>query len=342
MKLLFSSFFLLNICAHLACQSTLTPVSRRVFSSDEDSKNFLIKKRQLPNQNPSAQKRQDSPSKAIRIEPSEDKPKNASLFRIANPMANLYGPPQRALVGSVLEVFVRANAESEKQAENDQNSNVAERSADELEKDLLAALPELKGEDDSQPRVMTKIPFKIIRKLENGDVLANYRRMSESDGSENLIDVNVKIPAEVVASQRPITTSNLQDIDWQQLKDTKTIRKQSLAWEDEYSLRISGFTEAKSKEAIDLEKKRRDLMALRDTVRNRIIGLGQQRRVLNDEKQKVEQMKNQMDQKVSNLESAIAEKDSTINEQKEIIRRQEEALQSNDSTDQLAEGGSNE
>ena len=105
--------------------------------------------------------------------------------------------------------------------------------------------------------------------------------------------------------------------------------KKATGWQDEYTLRISGFDEAKSKMAAELESKRQDLVKLRDQVRTRLETMGSERRQWAKERdswiKKRAEDKVKMEQAGKEKEeqkAIIEEKESKIKEQEEVIKDQ--------------------
>lgn len=331
----------------MACQSTLVPISRRPLESFRDSPQFIRKSRTIEQEDEQQNEEVFIRKQEIKIVESEEPEQSASLFEIDNPGNYLFYDKPRGAIGETLTVYVRSSRDTEEEAppeaaENEQEG--AELNPEQLEEDLLAALPQLKPGEE-KPTLLTKIPFKVMRRLPNGDVLLEYFRSSKNDTESNTIKVQARLPRKKLQGNQAILTSDLKDVEWYQNHNQKTAERQSLGWEDEYTLRLSGFEEARSQEAMNLESKRQELVNLRERLRQRIVSMGKEREMISRERERITQMRNEMDQKINALERENREKDAQIEQQREVIRRQEELLrqgQTEAAGQPEAEGGADE
>jgi len=327
LKFLWLGFFLAS------CQSTLVPISRRPLDSFRDHSKFISKSRSIEQEVDQGKEEIFLRNQEVKIVAIEDSEESASLFQVDNPQSYLFYEKPRGDIGDVLSVFVRSSlsptegaAPGAGPAEGENAQVGAELTAEQLEAELLAALPALTPGEDKPP-IMTKIPFKVMRKLPDGDVIVEYYRSSKNDSESSAVKIQARLPRQVLQGNKPLLTSDLKDVFWYQNRNTQLTERQSLGWEDEYTLRLSGFEEARSQEALQLESKRKELVNLRDRLRQRIVTLGQERQLVVKERDRIGQLQTEIDQKIGSLEGDVRTKEGKIQEQTEIIRRQEELIQ---------------
>lgn len=339
--------FILNIILLSSCANSLVNLSKRNLLSNPSSNNF-VKKRKYPSQKKVDEDKVFLKKESINIRPKSKVDNAGSLFVESNPANYLFFPRSKGQVGDILTVYTRptrgaaindkkptddGNAQNE-QANKDQG---AEMDADQLEKELLSALPQFESEKkDVKP--LTKINFKVLKRLPNGDVIVETTRGSESRTQSNLIRAKALIKSSSLNSIQPLTTDQLSDITWLQVQNGEANERESTSWEDEYTLRLSGFEEAKSKTAIELEKKRKDLMDLRDRLQKRISSLSRDRQQVANERANIKAIKDELNAKIESLNEQLKEKDAVIDEQKNIIKKQEEVMGNESSGNEESNG----
>lgn len=146
-----------------------------------------------------------------------------------------------------------------------------------VEEDLLKALPDLApkpGEDLSVPK---SVKMKIVHRFDNGDVLAMMTRRSTVDGLGNELTVQARIPYNRLSAGDDLSTDDLLDVRYNDSMDGELADRRSSGWEDEYSLRMAGFNESKSRQAKELEDKRLALEETKTKLEDRIKSLNNER-----------------------------------------------------------------
>jgi chromosome segregation ATPase len=189
----------------------------------------------------------------------------------------------------------------------------------------LEALPTF-APSSEKAKPITKIRFKVLKKLPNGDALVETYRTSKNKYESNQIRAKARIPSEKIQSNDLITTADLQDVEFFQFENSQSTERESIGWEDEYTLRFSGFNEAKSKAALELERKRKELMDLRDRLQQRIGNVSKERTKVAADRMKINEFKENTSSRINSLNEKIKELENTIGEQKEIIKKQEEVI----------------
>lgn len=192
-------------------------------------------------------------------------------------------------------------------------------SPDELEKALLSMAPQLDG-GDKNPEIITEFKMKFLRRTSTGDVIARYQRESVNDQEVNRIDVTARIPYDKTLPGEVISTNDLLDVAFNEDHNGDKFERSSVIWEDEYSLRMSGFSEAKSKAALELEGKKRDLEKVRTQLDTRVKNLTKERTQVAKERDRVGKKEAELDQKFKELNEKIEQQNKVIEEQNKKLQ----------------------
>lgn len=231
-------------------------------------------------------------------EAPRDPDQTGSLFSLDDSRSNLIvHSPLRA--GMLLDIKVLT---SRLPAAGDQTkSQKGSRSGDvgAGSESLTAALPKL------EPKVAGAGPLKSFKVrldsiLPNGDGIVSVIRRSSRTGDFHEVYAKARIPAEQMIPGADLSTSDLFDVAWTDFDGSQTTERHSTAWEDEYSLRLSGFEELRSKEALAVEEGRRQVQIEKDKV------LEETRRMA-DERGRSAKQRDDLQQKLREAEAKIAE-----------------------------------
>ncbi|NRA67072.1 MAG: flagellar basal body L-ring protein FlgH [Pseudobacteriovorax sp.] len=317
-----------------ACQTGLVPVSKRDYRRGLQPKQVSKNMRDIRDIAEVKKPNIFIRKKRSIIRRSTSQNNNGSLMSLDNPQNYLFVDRPIGNVGDIITVAVRSNA-----AKEDENDNGGEREAEELKDELLQALEKLEP-SDQQLVPVTSIKFRVDRVMPNGDALVSYYRTSSNDVESNAVRVYARIARKTLLDKPGITTKDLLDIDWYERKDQEVFERNSINWEDEYTLRLSGFDEAKSRFAKSLDEKEGDIQEISNKLRERINALGQERRKIAETRQDLEKQKQNAEKIVSDLRSQAEKDKETIEDQKSIIKKQQgfiDELQGTDSEIQQAE-----
>ena len=304
----------------MSCQSPIKSLSRREIRPGVLTRG-LVKKGRKIKEKAEKEPRIYVKKKKILIAKKEGERQNGSLYSSDNPENFLFYDKPKGSVGDVLNIVVVSS-----QQEQNGGQEVQEEDPTKLRDQLLESLPEFAPSDDSLVPV-TKIKFKVDRKLKNGDLLVSTYRSSESEGQASSIRVEARIERNSLMNKKTITTEDLRDVEWSETVNDEIVERESLSWQDEYTLRLSGFNEVKSRMAKDLDNKKKDLMAVRDKLRDRINSLGKERRSVVRSREELSRKQKNLDKTLSKFEEELSDSRSTIEEQKEIIRKQQQLLE---------------
>lgn len=319
-----------------ACQTGVVPISRREYLYEKEGKSASLSHRR-----PLEEESRPAPEvfvkrESLAIVPKEAKNYTGSLFSLSKANHLLFTDPPRGQVGEFLDVAVRVNrTDKSPTPDNAAGANTAATPTNQatagsnqaLQDELVTALPKLEP-GISEPKVPTKLKMRVVRELENGDIIVEASRASENDWETQSIRAQARISRELLQSKQEISTLDLSDVQWYEAQNGEVIERESTHWEDEYTLRFAGFNEARSKMALDLENKRKDLEKVRDRLQERINNVGKERSKIAQERDRVSKLRQEAEDKLGELNKKVSDQDALIEQQKETIKKQEQLLES--------------
>ena len=228
-----------------------------------------------------------------------DPDSTGSLFPLDDPRNNLIvHNPLRA--GMLLEIKVLTSRSA---AASDQGKaqKASSRSGDSSvgAEGLTAALPKLEAiVPGAGPLKSFKMRLDAI--LPNGDGVVSVTRGSSRTGDFHEVYAKARIPAEQMIPGAVLTTADLFNVAWMDFDGTQTTERNSTGWEDEYSLRLSGFEELRSKEALAVEDGRRQNQIEKEKV-------SEESRKMAEERARSAKQRDELQQKLREAESKISE-----------------------------------
>lgn len=195
---------------------------------------------------------------------------------------------------------------------------------DELEKTLLAMAPHLDG-GDKNPELITEFRMTVMRRTDEGDYLARFKRESVNEYEVNRLEITARIPYQKTLPGEVLTTNDLLDVEFLDEHDTEVFERRSITWEDEYSLRMSGFSEAKSKAAQELDSRKRELEKVRQQLDVRVKNLTKERTQVVKERERVGKKEVELDQKFKEMNEVISRQKETIDDQNKQLQEAQSA-----------------
>ncbi|MBC7660366.1 MAG: hypothetical protein H7249_11760 [Chitinophagaceae bacterium] len=310
-----------------ACQTGVVPISQRNMYEKEGKSANLGHRR--PIEDRAASPEVYLKKQSIEIVPQESKNYTGSLFALKRPDTYLFMDPPRGDLGEYLDVNVQVNRKEKAPVVPGAAPAVPADSASKakaIQDDLVAALPKLEP-GTAEAKMPSLVKMKVVKKLENGDVIVEAARASQNEWEANTQRATARIPFAKVSGHNDITTADLADVHWMESINGSITERESNTWEDEYSMRWAGFNEARSKVALDLETKRKDLEKVKDRLKDKIVNVGRERNKLAAEKDKVEILRRETEEKLNELNRKNVQQDSLIEEQKDIIKKQEKIIE---------------
>ncbi len=260
-----------------------------------------------------------------------DKPnETGSLFNPDDERNYLFASQGPLNVGRFLKINIASNRGDKKKEKDKPKADAKDPKKDEnvdaIEKELLSGLPDLTPGKKDSPSLQASFKMRIVHRFENGDVLARMvRRSNNGDTDEGAtegaeISAEARIPYDRLASGEELTTDDLLDVKFRESSQGELAERTSSGWEDEYSLRLSGFNEARSKIAMDLKDQQQKLEDGTTKLTDKIKTFGAERRQLAKDREDLVQKKVESEAKVKDMESKVEEQQETIKDQEEQIK----------------------
>ncbi len=252
----------------------------------------------------------------VSIAPVDKPNETGSLFNPDDERNYLFASSGPKTIGRFLDVKVVANRAAPATPAAAPEAPVGK---DDAETELLKALPELTPANKGETALVDKFKMKIVHLYPNGDVMAMVSRRSERDDEVSEVTAQARIPFDRLAAGDQLTTADLLDVKFVQSSSGELIDRRSTGWEDEYSLRLSGFDEVKSQMAMELDDKRKQLATAKESLETRIKTFGEERRSVAKQREDLQKKSVETDAKVKTLEDKVEEQEETIEEQKAEI-----------------------
>jgi hypothetical protein len=271
------------------------------------------------------------PSQKVAIRETE-KNLSGSLYDPASVSSNFLLDNMPIGVGSTITLFVKEVRGGD--SGDSSNQNLKEEDADALTKELLDGLPNLAPEEGSNRKTITKIQTKVVERLKNGDLVVEAQRSSEALGKVNHLFFRATVPSDKLKNSSSAAITDLVDVTFQEQDRTGYSERRSSGWEDEYTLRYSGFVEVPSKLARRLEGDRQSLLSMRKRLENRVHSFKNERDKIAKERSDLysdntemrDQMQKNNDQLVANNEE-LAKIKETLADREETIKELEKEIE---------------
>jgi hypothetical protein len=257
----------------------------------------------------------------IKIKDLREPNASGSLFNVDDERNYLFASSAPAVVGRYLDIAVVYNAKGKDEAKKkpsgkDKGDKAADAATGDPELDeLLKALPELAPPAGTDLTLVRRFKARIMHRYDNGDVLVMLERRSASGEQVNDLNLEARIPYDRLAAGDPLTTEDLQDVRFRETLDQEVVDRASSGWQDEYALRLSGFKEARSQYAQQLEDDRRKLAETEQKLDTRIKALGEEKKNVAKQRDDLAKAKTDHEQKVKSLEDTIKDQKAKIDEQ---------------------------
>jgi hypothetical protein len=166
------------------------------------------------------------------------------------------------------------------------------------------ALPNL-DMPQGQPPVIKYIKFRVLEIEESGDLKIAYHRSSKNQTDNREISVTAILPRKHLTQGDELTTSDLTAVQWEEMDSGQRTERSSDGWEDEYTLRMSGFSEARSRIALELESKRQQLLDARKQLDAKLTSFKTERQQVGKDRQKLEELRLNMEKENRELRTQL-------------------------------------
>ncbi|MFK7824981.1 MAG: flagellar basal body L-ring protein FlgH [Oligoflexales bacterium] len=265
--------------------------------------------------------------KKIKISLPSDEDNSGSLYNLDDRNNQLFVTFNKPDVSDFVHIkIVNQKSLGEDNSPENQEGEDGSNEENELDEDkLIKSMPSLEPFDLKSKGVLKNIKMKVMHRYKNGELLLAFNRKSTSEENSRFIKVSARLPAENLQVTNEITTKQLADVHFVELGEDEAIDKKSSSWEDEYTLRLSGFSEADSKLAAELDMKRRELMDIKEQLANRLKSLGAERRQMAKEREAWIEKNKQADKKVAEVNQKLEEqKQELVQKDTELSAKNQE------------------
>lgn len=280
----------------------------------------------------------DRKNKKIIIKKNTTKKETGSLMDLVSDH-NDYFPKDRALqVGDYIKVKIESPRKKGKGSTKNQDEENPTDNQEGSKDELIRALPEL-GSPDKKPSIIKYVTMKVWQKKPNGDYTLLYRTESHTPEKEKYTFFTANLKKEKRFEANSISTEDLSEINFRQNdQNSEDFEVQSTAWLDEYSLRLSGFNEAQSKFALDLEKKKEKLNRIKNDLRNKIVSFSKERQKVVKSRDKYRTLLEKQEEIQKNHQDSLKNKENEIESLKgEIATLKQQVEELNAEKNQPAE-----
>lgn len=173
-------------------------------------------------------------------------------------------------------------------------------------------LPDL-GPVDAEAKPIENLVMKVRQRLPNGNFIVQYQSESISTRDDTYTYVTAILDGEKRFNRKALSTDDLSEINFRQKAGPKEdYELSSTGWLDEYTLRLSGFNQAKSRQALELEEKRKRLAKIRNNLRNRIQSFKKEREKVILSREKFRQKLTEQKQQSQAQQTKLTESQSRI------------------------------
>lgn len=313
----------MTIAALWSCSGRLSRVSTRdigILTKNKDPLSYGANKLPTAKKDPIYIKKSQ-----VKITKTEQPNFTGSLTQLDSNDNYLFIKNSPHTIGKHFDFIITSNREPINAKDSpDTETEEDKENPDEL-KELFKDFPEL-VRDDKQDLEITRLKMKAIKKYPNGDYLVEYKRNSLSDAQGQQIIVRARISGGMLKAPGTLSTDDLSDIYFVENAKNEVLERKSTGWEDEYTLRINGFSEAKSKMAQNLVRQKRELDKVKEKMATKLKSVGKERKQMAKERdgllenlEETKKASEEMNTKLTEKAEKIKEQSDTIDTQKQQI-----------------------
>ena len=261
----------------------------------------------------------------LEIKPLESPNETGSLMNLDDERNYLFSSAGPHKVGRFVTIKVASNIKP-KDKKTEELKKDKDTPKDDIEKDLLEAIPELQPAEPGETRLIDDFKMKIMHRYDNGDVMVTMTRRSVHGDQAEDMTVTARLPYDRLMAGDALSTDDLLDVRLVSSKDGELVESRSSGWEDEYSLRLSGFREAKSKVAQELDDKRKKLEQARENLQNRVKTFGKEREQVAKQRDEMNKERTMLEEQRKALETKLDEQRKSLDNANEALKSKEEQI----------------
>ncbi len=281
------SFLYLFLLVQAGCLPRLRQLSQRQITTNLEGKStdaLEISQRMKSKPKPTLYQKESKTS----IHIIDERAYSGSLYLLSDERNDLFSTRANPKVGDYVTVAASNMPlnSSALQANEKDKSQPAAATAN-ADEDLLKSMPDLAPADMHKDTLLKSFKMRINQRFANGDFLVTFERASKSDGEDHNIELRATIPYAKIVAGTDVLAEDLTNLSLDVEADGEVLHKHSSSWQDQYLLYLSGFKEAKSKMAVDLEDKRQKLLDVSGKLKDRVRMFGKERKQIAAERDKV-------------------------------------------------------
>ena len=238
-----------------------------------------------------------------------------SLSNIYNQNNDFFSTRAFPQIGEYLTIKVLNHRGKNNDEKANEDAQDEELNQDELLKSIKSLEP-----PKLENSLIKEFKMKVVHIYQNGDLLLQYSRNSENENQINMINIKARVPAKAMLNEKPLTTKDLQNIQIVENVKNELVKRTSSSWDDEYTLRMSGFNEAQSKVASEVDSSMKKLKNMRSSFEKKL-------KTIQNERNMFAKNKQNSDSKLNELNQKIIEQKAKIDEQKQLLSQKDQELQ---------------
>ena len=311
--------FILAITTLEACQSRLAPISQRPLAPGRSTKDKTTS---------------NGPEEVLlkqldyQVVPKTPLHAYGSLYQPKNRRNQLFADQPVAEPNTYLDVAVMMNrqpgakSQGEKEAVTSSPAPLVAGAAEGAKEptvpdsDLAALLPKQFPHLDggaTNPAVLKTLKFNVLHRLDNGDAILGLRRVTENDNETKVVEIRARLAsAALMREKSEFTTRDLSEVEIKEVNQGELTVRRSSGWEDEYTLIMSGFTEAKSRLAQDLDERQKLIDQSKVQLQTKVESFSKERQQVAKERERLSKEKAQLDKKMQDLSTEVDEQKKAI------------------------------
>ena len=188
---------------------------------------------------------------------------------------------------------------------------------------LFEQFPELKPADP-KARPISSLNMKILQQKPNGDLVLQYSRSSNGKNSKKSISLQATLDGTNLSIGDNPTTDDLSDIFMIQQEGEEKTERRSTQWENEYTMRVSGFSEIESEQAKSIERARESLRKSLANVNKNKVAMGRERNAISKERDENRKAAEQTKNDISALKDTIEGQKTRLKEVEDQLKEVQE------------------
>ena len=263
----------------------------------------------------------------VHIKPNLDSRASGSLSYLENSNNDLFSTNPKYSVGDYIPITV-VNHRSDKKDNNKGGDKDEKKQEESLDEDaLLQSIKSLEPPSNHGNNLIKKFNMKIVHQFDNGDFLLEYNRETRNSFLSNEMIVQARLPSKNLNEDKQVTTNDLVNVRMLESEENDIVERKSTSWDNDITLRMSGFNEVKSKLAGEIDQSRKRIEDIKSKFQEKLKLIGKERKSYAKDRLKNQKEMQELTKKIELQKTKIAEQNDLINQKNQEIlemRRPEE------------------